>query len=273
MAASGSPDQTLSVLLVTYDSAAVITSTLVALSAQLRAGDEVVVVDNASRDDSAGVAARAAPAARIDRAAVNLGFAAGANRAAAQARGELLLFLNPDAEPAPGALEALRAGAGRWTVWQALVTYPGGAVVNTAGGELHPLGFAWSGRCDEPVVADDAPREVGFASGACLAVARADWQRLGGFPEAFFMYCEDVDLSMRARLAGGRVGIEPAAVFEHAYVFERGTAKRRLLERNRWLMLLRTYPARLLWPLLPVLALADLVLLAVATTQGWGAAK
>jgi N-acetylglucosaminyl-diphospho-decaprenol L-rhamnosyltransferase len=269
---SGGPS--LSVLVVTYDSGEAVLETLRAAGGQLRPGDELVVVDNASRDGTAERIASALPEARVIRAERNLGFAEGANRAAARARGELLLLLNPDAVPQPGTLEAMRAGSARWDVWQGLVVLPDGTV-NTAGGELHPLGFAWAGRYGEAAapIAAAGPREVAFASGACLAVARALWQQLGGFSPDFFMYCEDVDLSLRARLCGGRVGVQPDAVFVHHYEFDKGAEKWRRLERNRWLCLLRTYPAPLLVPLLPVLVALEPALLAYAAAGGWLGSK
>jgi GT2 family glycosyltransferase len=88
--------------------------------------------------------------------------------------------------------------------------------------------------------------EVGFASGACLAVPRAEWERAGGFAGDFFLYHEDVELSLRLRLAGGRIGIERAATVDHEYEFEKGPAKWRHVERNRWATIVRTYPAALL---------------------------
>ena len=65
-------------------------------------------------------------------------------------------------------------------------------------------------------------------------------------PEPFFLYHEDVDLSLRVRLAGGELGVEPAARVDHDYEFEKGADKWRYLERNRWATLIRTYPAALL---------------------------
>jgi len=75
---------------------------------------------------------------------------------------------------------------------------------------------------------------------------RRTWQQLGGFADDYFMYHEDVDLSLRLRLAGGRIGVIPDARVDHDYDFDKGPAKWRVLERNRWATLLRTYPAPLL---------------------------
>ena len=262
----------LSVVIVSYASSGHVLETLAAVRAQLGPGDEVVVVDNASPDGTAELIARAAPWVRLDRRTTNAGFAAAGNRGAELARGELLLFLNPDAVPEPGALAALRAGAVRWDAWQGLLLRAGGELVNSAGGEIQYLGIAWAGGCDGPVTGE-APRAVGFASGACLAIARERFLALGGFPARYFMYYEDVDLSLRVRLAGGRVGIEPGARFRHDYDFAKGPAKWRRLERNRWWTVVRTYPAPLLAAVLPAMLGLELVLLGVAARDGWLEAK
>ena len=111
---------------------------------------------------------------------------------------------------------------------------PGGAHVNSSGGVVHWLGLAWAGQCDAPVAAAPAgPAEVPFASGAALVVRREAWDEVGGFEPAYFMYGEDVDLSVRLRLAGWGVGVVPAARVEHAYEFAKGDYKWFHLERNR----------------------------------------
>jgi GT2 family glycosyltransferase len=254
----------LSVVIVTHDSRIAVTAALPSLCAQLGGDDELVVVDNASTDGTLAAISEIAPGAVVVRNAVNAGFAAGANAGARTASGDLLLFLNPDATPGPGFVDAIRAPRGPWSAWQGLVTADGGSAVNTSGGVVHFTGIAWAGQA--PVA---APRDVAFLSGACLAVPRAEWERVGGFGDAFFMYQEDVDLSLRLRLAGGTLGVEPAAVVDHDYEFAKGPAKWRRLEANRWATIVRCYPGPLLLLLAPALAATEAALLVVATAGGW----
>jgi N-acetylglucosaminyl-diphospho-decaprenol L-rhamnosyltransferase len=258
-------------VVVAYESAGDLPRSLAAVRAQMRDGDELAVVDNAPGDGSAAVA-RAAGATVIEPGG-NAGFAGGCHAGADATSAPLLFFLNPDAELAPGALDALRAAAAEqpgWGAWQGLVLLPGGREVNTAGGVAHWLGVAWAGGCGEPAAAaPSAPRTVAFASGAALVVRREAWDALGGFDPAYFMYCEDVDLSLRLRLAGWEVGLVPGARVEHEYAFAKGQSKWFLLERNRWWTVLGTYPAPLLALLAPALLAFEVALLAVALRGGW----
>ena len=262
----------IAVVVVTHDSAGHVAETLRALLGQLRDDDELIVVDNGSRDGTVGAVRAAAPRAWVVEQD-NRGFAGGASAGAALAAAPLLLFLNPDARPAPGCLDELRRVAAvqlGWGAWQALVTMDGGATINTAGNVTHFLGMGWAGRCGRPVAEAPAqPAEVSFASGAALAVRREAWDRAGGFDERYFMYCEDLDLGLRLWLGGWAVGIAPAARVEHDYDFEKGGRKWFLLERNRWWTILADYPTLLLLLLLPALLGAEVALLAVAARGGW----
>jgi GT2 family glycosyltransferase len=265
----------LSTVIVAHDSLADLRRCLPALLEQLGGEDELIIVDNASRDGLADELPTIAAGARLVRMAANEGFAAGANRGAAEARGDLLVLLNPDAVVQPGWSEAIRAPwGGEWAAWMGLVVMRDGREINTSGGVLHFTGFGWAGQIGEPVgAAVSDPAEVGFLSGACLAIPRETWLRLGGFPAQFFMYCEDVDLSLRLRLCGGKLAVMPGAVVAHDYEFAKGELKWRLLERNRLATVIRTYPGSLLLLVLPALLAVEAAVWVTAIRGGWARAK
>jgi N-acetylglucosaminyl-diphospho-decaprenol L-rhamnosyltransferase len=251
-----------------------VAKTLPALTRQLRDGDEVIVVDNASTDGTTDAVEELAPGAVVVATGANLGFGTACNRGAQAASGELLCFLNPDAAPAAGfrdAIERPLVDDRGWGAWQGLVTSNDGRQVNTRGGVVHYTGIAWAGGAGDPLrdVGADALPEPAFVSGACLAIERSTFVDHGGFAEDFFLYHEDVDLSLRLRLAGATLGVEPESRVDHDYEFAKGPAKWRYLERNRWATVIRTYPAPLLALLTPGLLATELALIAIAARGGW----
>jgi GT2 family glycosyltransferase len=202
----------------------------------------------------------------------NLGFAAGANRGAADARDDVLVFLNPDTVVAPAALRRLAQTLEDPQIGIAmarlqLLHRPG--VLNSGGTVVHVSGLAWAGRFGEPADGIRALEDVPAASGAALAIRRKTFDALGGFTPELFMYQEDVELSWRAHLSGLRVVVDPAADVFHEYDFGRHTIKIALLERNRLIFVLSAYSIRLLLLLAPMLALGELAMLVLAARRGW----
>lgn len=266
----------LSVLVVAWNSREELARTLPALLPELEEGDELIVVDNHSSDGTPDAVAALAPAARVMRTGGNLGFAAGCNEGARLATGDLLVVLNPDAAPRPGFGEAIRRPwleQRGWAAWQALVADGDGTTINSAGNPVHFTGIVWAGGHGRSLAEAPSAGEVTALSGACLAIPRRTWEHLGGFPEHFFLYHEDVDVSLRLRLEGGALGIEPTAIVDHDYEFGAREHKWRWLERNRWAFLIRVYPASLLALLAPALVLTELALIPASIAAGWGGQK
>jgi GT2 family glycosyltransferase len=194
------------VVIVTYNSAAVLPGCL----DRLPPGTPVVVVDNASDDSSAAIAAaHGATVLRQDR---NLGFGTACNRGAAAVPGADLLFLNPDARPEPGALERLAA---------TLAAFPdAGAVGPLLHGDDGRPGLRDGSPLHDRPAGPPLPSPVGpccwpLLTGAALLVRRAAFDALGGFDEAIFLYHEDDDLSLRLRQAGWSLIVEPGARVFH----------------------------------------------------------
>ena len=161
-----------------------------------------------------------------------------------------------------------------WDGWQALLTTKNGLVVNSAGNEVHFTGVAWAGQAGVPVgSADLRRRQVSYLSGACLAVKADAFHAIDGFAPSFFLYHEDLDLSLRLRLSGRRLGLEPSARVEHEYEFAKGAHKWRLMELNRWATIIRCWPTALLLAILPVLVLTEIGIWLAAFSGGWASQK
>jgi GT2 family glycosyltransferase len=272
----GSALDALAVVVVTHQAAEHLPALAAAVLPQLREGDELLIVDNASSDGSAAVARSLGDRVGVIETGGNLGFAGGCHAGAEATSAPLLLFLNPDCQPQPDCLAQLRGAAERhpdWGAWQAAVLLDADHI-NTSGGVVHFLGMGWAGDCGRPLAElPAADREVAFPSGAAMVVRRESWARLGGLDVEYFMYGEDLDLGLRLWLSGSRAGIVPSARVLHSYEFDKGTSKWFWLERNRWRTILSVYPALLLVALAPALLAAELGLLAVAASQGWLGAK
>ena len=225
----------------------------------------MIVVDN-------GGDATVPDGVRLLSAGGNLGFAQGANRGAAEAAGDVLVFLNPDTVVAAGALQQLARtledpAIGIAMARLRLLDQP--ELLNSGGTVVHVSGLAWAGRFGEPAEALTALADVPGASGAALAIRRETFRELGGFTGELFMYQEDVELSWRAHLHGLRVVVDPGADVFHEYEFGRNPTKIALLDRNRLIFVLTAYSLRLLLLLAPVLALGELAMLALAARRGW----
>jgi GT2 family glycosyltransferase len=229
---------------------------------------EVIVVDNAGSD----AATAEGFGVRLVEPGRNLGFAGGCNRGAAEATGDVLVFLNPDTVVDPGALSRLAETLQDPSIGIAmarlrLLDRP--ELLNSGGTVLHLSGLAWAGRYGEEAEELQELEDIAAPSGAAMAIRADLFRELGGFTDELFMYLEDTELGWRAHLHGLRVVVDPGADVYHEYEFGRHPAKIALLERNREIFVLTAYSLRLLLLLMPALAVTELAMLAVAAKQRW----
>jgi len=252
-----------SVIIVSYDSRDYLDACLGSVLADLRAEDEILLVDNASGDDSADYVARAYPQVRVIRSQVNRGFGAGSNLGAGAASGRYLAFLNPDTVVESGWLDqlvaALEADPSAGVATAKILLLADAGRINTCGNDVHYTGLALCRGMGLEREALDDTAEVGAVSGAAFAIRKELFEALGGFDEEFFLYMEDTDLSWRARLAGLRCVCVPGSCVRHDYSLRFGSQKTYYQERNRYLMLLKNLRWETWLVLWPSLLLAEVV--------------
>ncbi len=200
---------------------------------------EIIVVEH-RRGDTAGMdkILAGAPCIRIPYTG-SFDFAAMNNLGAARATGDVLVFLNDDVEPlTPDWLTELLRHAARDEVGVAgaMLLYPSGAIqhagitigIMNGAGHIHRNTFGaeyWNWL--------HFTRNVSAVTGACLAIRKSLFDRLGGFDQSFPVNFNDLDLCLRARKAGFEVVIEPSAVLRH-YECQSRKPWIRLSERQLW---------------------------------------
>ncbi len=265
---------TITVMIVAYQSGPTLARCLAALRAQTYADFETLIVDNASTDGAPQTSAAADPGLQLMEPGANLGFAAGNNLAARQARGRWLALLNPDAYPQPDWLAQLVAAAERRPDVRCFTSLQRDAGdprrLDGTGDVMTLAGFPYRGGYQNPLPDHVPEGETFSACGAAMLIDRALFLRLGGFDEGFFCYCEDVDLGYRLRLIGEPTFLAPAAVVDHVGSASTGVRSAFSLfhgSRNRIWVYVKNTPTALLWTA-PIHVLATLVLLARHATRG-----
>ena len=221
---------TVAVVLVTYESAEHLPACVASLPPAAAPHDvELVVVDNASRDDSVGIARSLG--AKVVENPRNLGYSEGVNRGAAETAAPWLLVANPDTLLAPGSLARLIETASADPRIACIgprlrnldgSDYPTGrrfpsmlmGAVHAAVAPLWPDNPA-TRRYHMAGVDRSRPLDVDWVSGACMLIRRQAFEQVGGFDPGYFMYFEEMDLCLRLHRVGWRVVFDPLAEVKH----------------------------------------------------------
>jgi len=257
----------LSILVVSYNSAALLGPCLDSLLAQTAPDDEIMMIDNASTDGSADLVRQRYPAVRIIANSDNKGFGAANNQGINATTGRYVVLVNPDCEVQPGSLDGYHhflESHPRAAVAGGRLRYADGAFQHSSFRfptlsqvflDLFPINWRLTesrlnGRY--PKSWDGRPFEIDHPLGAFMCVRRAATQELGMglFDEAFFMYAEEVDWCFRLKRAGWQIWHCPDALALHHG--GRSTRQRAgemfvQLHRSRLLFFYKHYPPWFSW--------------------------
>ena len=273
--------QSLSVIIVTFNSALEVGASLSALTSQSFPYTEICIIDNGSIDASVEVC-RSFPGVRVLSNSKNIGYAAACNQGIGETRGDLILFLNPDAIVQNGAVKKLAAaindlpdtvaGVGPKLILPKKnlgdATMLDSAGIRLSRKTLSPRDRG-HGQADHGQY--DHGKHYFGPSGACALYRRASLGALKVedeiFDEDFFVYFEDVDLAWRARLLGYRFVFVPQALVCHdrknPQHYDRSVQARAFV--NRYFCALKNDPE--LWTYVPKTALIEMLRLAYRTVM------
>ncbi|MGA2191993.1 MAG: glycosyltransferase family 2 protein [Nitrospirota bacterium] len=264
------------VIVVTFNSSAYIRDCLESLNRQSYKDIEIIVVDNCSLDTTRDIVHPFN--IHLIANAGNKGFAAANNQGSAYAldtlKAEYILLLNPDTVAHEGLIERLveslesdekaAIAQGRVFLMRAKDLLNADGILN------HFLYFGYCSGYGLPAGAVEEDKEITVASGSCLMLKGNLLERLGNlFTEEFFIYHEDTDLCLRARLIGQRCILSGKAVVWHDYRFSSSKGKFFHMEKNRLFLLLQNYRATTLLLLLPAIIFTEAQVSLYSLLGGW----
>jgi len=270
-----------SVIIVNWNGEQFLMRCITALLAQTVSPHEIILLDNASTDNSIEII-RQFPSVRLITLDQNTGFARGNNLAVAELseESEWIALLNPDAFAEPrwleSLLESVKSNPEFDVFGSKLVNAGEPSLLDGAGDVYHISGLVWRMGHGSPVSNSvESESEIFSPCAAAALYRRSAWQKMDGLDEDYFCYVEDVDLGFRLRLAGYRCLYVPSSIVHHVGSGTTGGQHSDFStyhgHRNLVWTFVKNMPNCLFWLLLPLHVIMNLVSIIWFTLRGRGA--
>lgn len=254
-----------SVVIVTYNGRELLKRFLPSICSQNYPNFEVIIVDNASSDDSVKFVKENYPNFKVVTCDNNYGTAEGSNIGAKHSRGDYILWLSNDMELEPNFINLLieraesdpQVGICTCKMRRLATDNVKTNIIDSVGGNIDIFGFpdARGIKTKDMGQLDDF-NEVFFSFGGAMLIKREIFEKTKGYDPRYFTLGDDIDLSWRTRLLGYKIVAEPKAVLHHkvsaTLETQFGRSKKRYLsERNTFCSLLKNYSSGYLILVLP----------------------
>ena len=180
---------------------------------------EIIIVDNCSTDGTNDLIKEKFPGVILIENRENSGYGCGNNLGVRLAKGKYIIILNPDTKVSPNWLDKLvnpLARCNKIIITPKILLYDG-SKINTCGNLEHFTGLAFVRGLFEDSAKYELSEYISGISGACFAIKKEDYIKLGQFDENFFCYMEDAEFSWRAHSQGFRILYESSSVVFHDY--------------------------------------------------------
>ena len=228
---------------------------------------EIILVDNASKDESHIQCKQKFPMINLISNSENLGYCEGNNVGIRSANGDFIIILNPDTIVDPNWIYELISSyneLGDGLYQPKFLTTTDHSILMSTGNMIQLFGFGFSRGKGEPDNSNFEKNEIiGYASGTCLFSTSKIFQKLNMFDSFLFAYHDDLDLGWRAALIGIPSYYIPKSIVYHppeGFSFKWSSFKFYLLEKNRIYCLLTHYSRKTFFKLIPSLILVEIAI-------------
>jgi len=265
-------NRSVSIVVLSYNNVEDLPECIHSLITQTYNSFEIIVVDNGSTDGSEEFIRTNYPEIKVVQTGINLGYAAGNNAGFNVAKGEYIVFVNPDTVADPEWLaeliKPLESDQTITATTSKVLIYYQKDRINTCSNKNHPTGLTFCRGLNKSADEFNNYQEVSSVSGCSFAVRKDMLKNINGFDPDFFLYQEDADLSWRIRFAGGKIMYVPKSIIYHKFKLSITPWKEFYLERNRYLILLKNLDSATLLFLLPSLIVTEILTMSHAVLNG-----
>jgi GT2 family glycosyltransferase len=258
-----------SIIIVTYNHKKYLTDCLRSISVQ-NYPHEIILVDNGSSDGTIQFVGEHFGQVNVIRN-VNNGYGAGNNLGVAHARGTYIVILNPDTIVEKDWLENLIAplrNDNNLVTTSKILMYDGSSI-NTCGNINHFTGMTFTNGLKANINEFTTSFSPTGISGACFALRKEDYVKIGGFDENFFLYNEDSEFSWRLHFYGYSIIVVPTSIVRHDYDLKVPPEKLYHLESGRYKILCKYFTGKDFILLFPSLLVTEFLSFAYAFKSGY----
>jgi len=267
-------EKLVSIIILNYNGKNFLENCIESIKSQTNGNYEIVVVDNASPDNSGRKIALKYSEHKFILNEKNVGVPEGLNIGIKNSSGEFIILMNNDIKVTKGWLENFfyayeKHGLALYQPKFLKMNEP--EILDGTGDMINLFGFGFArDKGQKNNEEHNEIEEVSYASGTCMFLPRKIIDEIGYFDKKLFAYHEELDFGWRARLCGYKSFYVPQTIIHHFGSAGWGWSEKKFyfLERNRWFVILKNYSLKTITRLFPSLLLLEIIMLGFFAKKG-----
>ncbi len=263
-----------SIIILNYNGKDFLEDCINSIKLETKKNYEIIVVDNASPDNSGRENSIKFPDWKFILNNENVGVPEGLNIGIRNSKGEFIILMNNDIVVTKNWLENFFEAYDKFGIalyQPKFLKMKNPEILDGTGDMINLFGFGFArakGQIDKGLY--EEIEEISYASGTCMFLPRKIVEEIGYFDQRLFAYHEELDFGWRARLCGYKSFYVPKSIIHHFGSAGWGWSSQKFyfLERNRWMVLLKNYSFKTITKLFPSLLLLEIIMIGFFAKKG-----